>query len=248
MPLRKLPAEATDVDGSRARSPDAIASTSVAEADELAQAEARAEAARARAVRLRQQAQTGSSDEPGPADAGGTDADSDAAPRRRWRPRRPGRKALGVAAAIAVVCSSLAASGYLVWHHHKAVEQRQREAEFAAAARNGIVAMMSIDATKAREDLQRFADETTGVFKIGFLMGAEDLVKAVEQSKISSKATVKAVAVQSMTQDSALVLVAAKSEITKPGDAKPETRSLRAVVAIQRDSGQLKVSRVEFVP
>lgn len=243
MPLRKLPAEATDADGPRAG-----ASTSVAEADELAQAEARAEAARARAVRLRQQAQAGSSDEPSVADAGGTDAESDSAPRRRWRPHRPSRKALAIAAGIAIICSSWTASGYLVWHHRDAVAQRQREAEFAAAARNGIVLMMSIDATKAREDLQRFADDTTGVFKIGFLMGAEDLVKAVEQSKISTKATVKAVAVQSMTKDSALVLVAAKSEATKPGDAKPETRSLRAVVAIQRDSGQLKVSRVEFVP
>ncbi|MGB8390846.1 MAG: hypothetical protein WCE76_24475 [Mycobacterium sp.] len=139
-------------------------------------------------------------------------------------------------------------SGYLVWQHHNVVEQRQRTAEFAAAARNGIMTMMSIDASKAREEMQRFADDTTGVFKIGFLMGAEDLVKAIEQSKISTKATVQAVAVQSMTKDSAVVLVAAKSEITKPGEAKPDSRSLRAVVAIQRDGGQLKISRVEFVP
>jgi Mce-associated membrane protein len=242
MPLRKLPAEATDAD-----SPRAAASTPVAEVDELALAEARAAAARARAVRLRQQAEP-PADEPDVVGANAPEAESDPAPRRRWRPRRPGRKALAIAAGMAIICSSLAASGYLMWHHRDAVAQRQREAEFAAAARDGIVMMMSIDPAKARQDLQRFADDTTGVFKIGFLMGAEDLVKAVEQSKISTKATVKAVAVQSMTRDSALVLVAAKSELTKPGEDKPESRSLRAVVAVQRDAGQLKIARVEFVP
>jgi len=51
-----------------------------------------------------------------------------------------------------------------------------------------------------------------------------------------------------MTNDSAIVLVSAKSEFTRPGQAKPESRSLRAVVNVQRDGGQLKISRVEFVP
>jgi Mce-associated membrane protein len=96
--------------------------------------------------------------------------------------------------------------------------------------------------------MQRFADDTTGLFKAGILMGAEDAVRAVEQSKVSSKGAVQAVAVQSMTEDSAIVLVAAKTEFTKPGQAKPDSRSSRLVVSVQRDGGQLKVSRIEFVP
>ena len=91
------------------------------------------------------------------------------------------------------------------------------------------------------------ADDTTGMFKAGILLGAEDAVKALEQSKVSSKGSVQAAAVESMSEDSAIVLVAAKSEFSKPGQAKPESRSLRLVVSVQRDGGQLKVSRVEFV-
>jgi Mce-associated membrane protein len=155
---------------------------------------------------------------------------------------------MAAVAAVVVICASLAGSGYLVWHHRGAVQQRQSTSEFAAAARNAVVTMMTIDATKAREDLQRFVDDTTGMFKISILMGGEDAVKAVEQSKVSSKGSVQAVAVESMTNDSAVVLVAAKSEITKPGQAKPESRSMRLVVSVQRDGGQLKISRVEFVP
>jgi Mce-associated membrane protein len=259
MPLRKLSAEALDADNPRVGVVSGPASTSVAEADEIAQAEARAEAARARAIRLRQQAEAASSDQGNPSGAEETDGERDvsvafaegeaeSAPSRRRRLRRPSRKALAVAAAVVFICATLTASGYLVRHHHDAVQQKQRTAEFATAARNAVVMMMSIDPSKARDDMQRFADDTTGLFKAGILLGAEDAVKAIEQSKVASKGAVHSVAVQSMTEDSAVVLVAAKSEFTKPGEAKPESRSLRLVVSLQRDGGQLKVSRIEFVP
>jgi Mce-associated membrane protein len=249
MPPRELPAKALD-DNPRVGVHSAQTSTSVAEADELAQAEARAEAARARAIRLRQQAEAASSDPDGERDVSVAFAEGEAesAPSRRRRLRLPGRKAMAAAAAVVVICASLAASGYLVRHHRNVAQQRQRTAEFATAARKAVVMMMSIDPSKARDDMQRFADDTTGLFKAGFLLGAEEAVKAIEQSKVSSKGTVQAAAVDSMTEDSAVVLVAAKSEFTKPGQAKPESRSLRLVVSLKRDSGQLRVSRVEFVP
>jgi Mce-associated membrane protein len=247
MPPRELPTEALDTDSPRAGVLSAPASASTTETDELAQAEARAEAARARALRLRQQAEAASGDHDSRAGADETEREAESAPSRRRRLRLPGRKAMAAAVALVVICASLAASGYVVWHHRGVVQQRQRTAEFAAAARNGVLMMTSIDASKARDDMQRFADDTTGMFKAGILMGAEDAVKAVEQSKVSSKGTVQAVAVQSMTEDSAIVLVVAKTEFTKPGQAKPDSRSSRLVVSVQRDGGQLKISRVEFV-
>jgi Mce-associated membrane protein len=258
MPPRELPAEALD-DNPRVGVHSAQTSTSVAEADELAQAEARAEAARARAVRLRQQAEAASSDQGNGSGAEQTDGERDvsdafaegeagSAPPRGRRLHRPSRKVLAAAAAVVFICGTLTASGYLLSHHHNVVQQRQRTAEFATAARNAVVMMMSIDPSKARDDMQRFADDTTGLFKAGILLGAEDAVKAIEQSKVSSKGTVQAAAVDSRTEDSAVVLIAAKSEFTKPGQAKPESRSLRLVVSLQRDGGQLKVSRVEFLP
>jgi Mce-associated membrane protein len=266
MPLRKLPAEALDADNPRVGVLSHLsdpASTSVADADEIAQAETRAEAARARAIRLRQQAEAASTDHGNRSSVQETDGERDvsvafaeeeaeSAPSRRRRLHRPlrlsGRKALAAAAAVVFICATLTASGYLAWHHHKVVQQRQRTAEFAAAARNAVVTMMSLDPRTARDDMQRFADNTTGLFKAGILMGAEDAVKALEQSKVSSKGAVQAAAVESMTEDSAIVLVAAKSEFTKPGQAKPESRTLRLVVDVQRDGGQLKISRIEFVP
>lgn len=259
MPLRKHPDDAPGADNPQTGVLSAPRPGSVTEADELTRAEARAEAARARALRLRQQADAASNDQSSLADVEDADGQRDAgvtfgeeetesAPWRRRRLHRPSRKALAVAAAVMVMCASLTASGYLAWQHHNVAQQRQRAVEFSTAARNAVVAMMSIDPNRARDDMQRFADETTGVFKVGVLMGAQDLVEAVEQSKMSSKCTVQASAVQSMTKDSAVVLVAAKSEITKPDQAKPESRSMRIVVSLERDGGQLKVSRIEFAP
>jgi Mce-associated membrane protein len=151
-------------------------------------------------------------------------------------------------AALGCVCASLTASGYLVWHHHDVVQQRQRTAEFATAARNAVLAILSIAAGTARADVQHFIDDTTGQFKVGILLSAEDFVHAVEQSKESTKGSVQAVAVQSMTNASAVVLVAARSEVIKPGQAKPQSRPLRAIVDIQRDGGRLKLAKFEFIP
>jgi Mce-associated membrane protein len=227
-------------------SPTSLAA-SATELAELPQIEARAEAARARATQLRQQAEAASSDRvdrSGPEEA----PVGQSAPTGRRRLRRPSRKALIVIAGLVVICGSLATSGLAVWHHHNVAQQRQRSADFATTARDGVVAMMSIRADKARDDMQHFADRTTGTFKASVLMGANDVVGDLEKSKVSTTATVQAVAVQSMTNDSAVVLVAAKSEITKPDQAKPQSRSWRVAVTVERDGGQLKISKVEFVP
>ncbi len=243
MPPRELPAETLDA-GSGVENLSAAAPASPASEDDLAQAEARAEAARARALQLRQLADATDAE----AEADVTIAATAAAPAEpRRRLRRPGPKALAVLAAMGCVCASLAASGYLLEQHREVLQQRQRTAEFAAEARNSILLMLTINASTARADVQRFVDETTGEFKAGILLSAEDFVKAVEQSNANSKGSVQAVAVQSMTDNSAIVLVAAKSELTKPDAAKPESKNIRIVVDVRRDGGQLKVSRVEFV-
>ncbi|WP_343601622.1 hypothetical protein [Mycobacterium sp.] len=221
--------------------PQADGTPTLADAmEEVARAEARAEAARARALELSRKAAVNADD------TEDTD-DTDGAARIVARLRRPGRKTLAVGAAVVLIGAALGTSGYVVWYHRITVGERQRAAEFSAAARQGAIALMSIDATKARDDVQRIIDDTTGPFKTGMLINAEDLVKAVEQSKVSTKAAVQAVAVESMTDDSAVVLVATKAEVANPDKDKPPPRSWRIVMTLQRDGGQLKLSKVEFL-
>ena len=60
--------------------------------------------------------------------------------------------------------------------------------------------------------------------------------------------TVNATAVESMSPDSAVVLVAATSRVTNAAGAKQEPRAWRLSVNLERDGGQVKMSKVEFVP
>jgi len=57
---------------------------------------------------------------------------------------------------------------------------------------------------------------------------------------------VDAVAVESTTNDSGIVLVAARSDNVFPDDAKRPMNSLRIVVHLSRDDGRLKMAKVEF--
>lgn len=183
-----------------------------------------------------------------------TSAADDAAekPARRWprRLHRPKWSTVAAALAVVVILAALSGSVYMVLDHRHATQQRQRAAEFAAAARQGVVTLTSMDFNNAKEGVQRIADDSTGTFKDDFLKMADDFIKVVEQSKVVSQGTVQAAAVDldTMTDDAAVVLVASTSEITNAAGAKQDPRTYRLIVTIARDGKQLKMSKVEFVP
>jgi Mce-associated membrane protein len=228
---------------------------------QAAQAKARAEAARARAERLHRQAEAIGLQEKVATVGQGTDGEvvheedeeftaserqsAVISPHPWWR-RRTGWKIIAEGAAILLICASLAASGYMYRHHRSVLEERHRAAEFSAAARQSVVTLMSIDARKAKEDMQRILDNSTGKFKDEMQKAADDFTKAVEQSKVSTIVTVKGVAVESMTDDSAAVLVAATSDRADPNKPQPP-RSWRVYLTMKRVEGRLKMSNVEFL-
>jgi Mce-associated membrane protein len=260
--------DVTDPDGPHPRSGlGSGAETPISEADaedEVAKAEARAEAARERVMRLRRAAETSDADD----DAVSQDVEQPLAKRTRarlrwlrrpgrlpWlrrpgRPRwlrRPGRKAVAVGVAVVLACTSLAASGYMVWQHHTLMHKRQLAQEYAVAARQGVTTLMSIDANHAKEDFQRLIDASTGDLKKQLSVMASLMAKQAEDSKVSSTVTVQAVAVESVSDNSGIVLVAAKSDATGPDNAKRPPALWRLSININRDGGQLKMSKIDFL-
>lgn len=178
-------------------------------------------------------------------------ADQPARPRRRLSSlRRPKWSSLAAGLAVVVTLAALAGSGYMIKAHRDAVLQRQRAAEFSAAAREGVVTLTSLDFSNAKQGVQRIVENATGSFKDDFLKTADDFTKVVEQSKVVSQGTVQASAVDmdTITNDSAVVLVAATQEVTNAAGAKRDPRNYRLIVTVARDGGQLKISKVEFVP
>lgn len=170
--------------------------------------------------------------------------------RRRPRLRLPRLtwKRLAVTIAVLVICASLAASGYMLWHHRQAVAEREQTAEYAAAARQGVVTLMSLDFNKAQEDVKRIIDNSTGQFKEDFEQQAEAFAEVAQDSKVVTEVNVNLAAVKSMTDDSASVLVSATSRVTNAAGAKQEPRAWRLAVELSREGDQIKMSKVEFVP
>lgn len=215
--------------------------------DEAAAAEARAEAARARAEDLRRrileaEADDGEADEP--ADSIIETVDTVPGP-----PAVTVLPAVAVGAAALLTAGLLAVTGYMVWQHQKDNQQRHSAAEFAAAARQDVINLMSIDFNTAQDSVQRVLDGSTGRFRANFADTAEDFVKALKDEKIVTNATVNDAAVESMTGDSAVVLISATSqrEGAKAPKDQQQPRLWRVVVTLEREDGQIKMSGVDFV-
>ncbi len=236
---------------------DAKALLEEAQAAEAAAAEALAAAAKARAAaaRLRREA-LGQSE---PADAYGDDEDYEEdydeeyeeydeslAEQAAWRRRLP---AIAAVATVIAICAFAAVSAYMVLQHRDATQNQQQEAAFIAGAKQGVVNMISLDYTKAKEDIQRVIDGSTGQFKDDFQQRANDFISVVTQSKAVTEGTVNAAALESVNGNSAVVLVSATSQVTNspPGkDVPPLVWRLRVTVA--KVGGQYKMSKVEYVP
>ncbi|OBH96629.1 hypothetical protein [Mycobacterium scrofulaceum] len=176
------------------------------------------------------------------------DTQSGSKPTRRRRLHVPSWSLVWKAAVLVLICAFTAASGYMMWNRHETVERNQRAANFIAGARQGVVNLTSMDFNKAKEDVQRVIDSSTGQFRDDFQARAKDFTTVVEQSKVVTQGTVNAAAVQSINGDFALVLVAATSHITNAAGAKDEPRNWRLKVTVKDEAGQYKMSNVEFIP
>ncbi|CAN5770425.1 hypothetical protein BH09ACT7_BH09ACT7_37880 [soil metagenome] len=236
---------ATPGDNDASALTDAVeAEAAAAEADAAAaEADARAAAARARAIRSRMQAAASSADS---AELDSPTTEGLTPDPQRTRRRLPlGPLAAGVA--VVLLCALLGASGYLAWRHHTVSTEQQRTAEFNAAARQGVVNLMSVDFSKAQEGVKRLLDSSTGKFKDDLADTADALTESLEQAKVVTTVTVDSTAVESMSADSGVVLVAATSEAVDTATKERKPAQWRISVTLTREGGQLKMSQVDFV-
>ncbi|MGW1739231.1 hypothetical protein ACWCPQ_10515 [Nocardia sp. NPDC001965] len=170
--------------------------------------------------------------------------------RRLPRPafRRPRGRTLGRTAVGLVVIAALVISGFSIWNHQRIGAQQDRADAYLAAARQGVLALTSMDSGRAADDVKRVLDNSTGAFRTDFQTRSEDFTKVVEQSKVATQGEITGAAVESMTDESAVVLVAAVSRITNSAGAQQQPRVWRLSVTVTRDGPDLLMSKVEFVP
>jgi Mce-associated membrane protein len=246
---------------------DAMALAEQAEA-EAAEAEALAAAARARAlaIKLRREAQAKADEEADETTAAAEEPDvseaaAEAAEEAAERPETPDEPDTAepardrasrlywalTAATVLAICALLGVSGWMAWHHHNVLKEQQRSAAFITTARQGVINLTSLDFNKAKEDVQRVLDIATGEFRDDFQRRADDFASVVKDSKAVTEGSVAATAIESMNNDSAVVLVLANERVTNLAGAKDQPRTFRFRVSVVHDGDELKVSKVEFV-
>lgn len=227
------PADATESDDSTTDgtdTPEIIDTTAV---------DAESEAVEAPPVEEAEGAETGT-------DAEAVEAKSSRLP--RVRVSRLFWKVLASCLTLIVIAGLLAASGWMIWHHRQAQHREQLTAEYTAAARQTVVTLMSLDFNHAQDAVKNILDNSTGEFREDFEAQSKDFVKLAQDAKVVTEANVTGAAVDSMSDDKAVVLVAVNTKVTNTTGANQQPRPWRVAVDMVREGDQIKLSKVEFVP
>ncbi|MCV7359711.1 hypothetical protein [Mycolicibacterium fluoranthenivorans] len=164
------------------------------------------------------------------------------------RRRRPKSATVLALAAILTGVALLAAGGYLLWGHRVAQREEHRRDEFTAAASQAVITLLSIDSAKAKDNVRQIIDNSTGQFRDDFQAEAEDFIKTAEASRAVTKATAQVAAVDSMTENSATVLVTAATTVSNSAGANQQPRNWRLSVDMVDEGQQIKLAKVEFIP
>lgn len=182
------------------------------------------------------------------AEAAEADALAEAARARTGAARPRIRQTAGLALAALLAAAAVTLTVLMLGQHGKVAAQRAGDRRFVDAARDGIVALLSIEHTRARADVQRVLDLSTGQFHDDFARSADDFVKTAQDSQAVTKGSVNAAALEKVDGDQAVVLIAAVSEVSNVGGARQDPRPFRISVTVTRDGEECKMSDVEFVP
>jgi Mce-associated membrane protein len=169
-------------------------------------------------------------------------------PAARTRTWVPGWKPVAVGVAVIALVAFLVLSGLMIWSHRNAVQREDRANAFATGARQGVVNLMSLNFNNGQADLQRVLDSTTGPFHDDFQKSQQDFLTVMKDSKVVTSTAVTATAIESMTDDSAVVLLTATSQVANNASQQPSPRNWRLSVTVVKENDQIKMSKVEFVP
>lgn len=132
-----------------------------------------------------------------------------------------------------------AAAAVAVSHEYDAV---------TTAARQETQAFLTVDYQDMTPAIHRVLAGATGQFKKEYAKAEVNLRSAAQQSKATSKGTVRAVGIGALDRNSAIVYVAADSTVTnKSTGHKPEPRYYRFRLNLTRVGGAWLTADLQFV-
>lgn len=172
------------------------------------------------------------------------DARQSHAAKRKRRPSDRG-KAVAVSLAALLVITGLGARFEYLIRQDQQVEQ-QRDL-FLQIAREAALNLTTIDYARVQADIQRVLDTSTGPFYDDFRTRSTAFADFVTKSQSKTQGTVTESGIESITGDSARVLVAVSVNVSNIGATKQEPRNWRMRIDVRRNGDTVKLSNVGFV-
>lgn len=170
-----------------------------------------------------------------------------AAEERRQLTGPKGRWAAAVVALFAIAALvSIATWQGLRWQESQRVE-RQRSL-LLEVGKQGALNLTTIDYAQADADAARIVDGAAGAFKDDFAKRAPAFVELVKRSHAKSEGTVTGAGIESLSGESARVLVSVSVKTTTSDAAEPQTSLWRMRIDVTKVGDDLKISNVGFVP
>lgn len=174
-------------------------------------------------------------------------AEEDAAEVRR--PTRRTRRrvvVLGALVAATVVLQTVAA--VLGTDVLRKTSEDAARGEAVAAARQGIVNLLTISPKTLDADIGRLLDGATGEFKSDFSGQRDHFTSTVKKQNVRSSGEIRAAGAESFDGAQATVLIAADATVKNSDAPRGEPRAYRFRVTVKHIDDRWLVSRVEFVP
>jgi Mce-associated membrane protein len=138
--------------------------------------------------------------------------------------------------------------GWLGYGVYKVHQTDQLRNELLAVGKQGALNLTTINYTEADADVQRVLDSSTGQFYDEFSERAPVFVDVVKQVQSKTEGRITEAGVESISGDSARVLVAVAVNTSNRASADQPLRHWRIRIDVQKVGETVKVSNVEFVP
>jgi Mce-associated membrane protein len=166
------------------------------------------------------------------------------AAKRKRRPPDRWMAVAGTLVALLVIAGLGACFGYRVHQDQRAEQQRNL---FLQAGCQGALNLTTIDYTKVDADIQRVLDSSTGTFYDDFQKRSPALAEFVKKAKSKTQGTITESGIESISGDSARVLVAVSVRVSNVGAGEQEPRNWRMRIDVQKDGDDVKISNMGFV-
>ncbi|BCI54669.1 hypothetical protein NIIDNTM18_39470 [Mycolicibacterium litorale] len=159
--------------------------------------------------------------------------------------RSPVRTAL--IAGLVLVAVLAGVTGWFGYQAYQADQEREQRELFLEVGRQAAQNLTTIDWERADADVQRVLDVATGTFYDDFQKRAEPFLQVVKEAKSKSVGTLNEAGLESVSGETAEVLVAVTVQSSNAGAPEQAPRAWRMRLTVQRVDDGAKVSQVEFV-